>query len=467
MSAAEGVFGDMLAGQVGIWYAQELAPENPVYNVAELVEIRGELDADLLVEAIRRMVMEADTFHLRFRGVEGVPGAYVDVSGELPVFFVDVSGEVDPRGAAEEWMRSELRRPLVVADRLLFAFAVLKLGEDSFFWYSRSHHLVADGYSGSLVAGRAAEIYNALLEGRSGAEGALESVSVLRDADRAYRSSADLEGDREYWSGTLAGVEVRPAAGGRGLPGWAVRHVVEVDADRAARLRGGARRLRTSLAGLVIAASAVYEHRVSGVSDVVLGLPVLARSGQRELAVPGMTANVLPLRLQVEGGLSVGELVRRTSGAVRGGLRHQRYRFEEMLRDLRLVDGGALWGLEVNVVSFQQSVALGDCVTVPRNLSTGPVGGLRVSVYDGADDGGIRVVVDGNGDVYDAASVEVVAQRFLRVLEWLASAGVEELVGGVSLLDDVERHRVIELWNDTAVDVAPLTLPELFESRVA
>ena len=48
-SAAERL--DLTAAQRGIWYAQKLAPQNPMYQIGQFVEIDGELDVAVLAEA--------------------------------------------------------------------------------------------------------------------------------------------------------------------------------------------------------------------------------------------------------------------------------------------------------------------------------------------------------------------------------------------------------------------------------
>lgn len=50
-----------------------------------------------------------------------------------------------------------------------------------------------------------------------------------------------------------------------------------------------------------------------------------------------MTSNVVPLRLAVDRGITVAELLRRTSSAVFDCLRHQRYPYGNILADQGLV----------------------------------------------------------------------------------------------------------------------------------
>ena len=52
VSGGDGI--PLTAAQAGIWYAQQLDPENPVFNAAEYLEIRGSLDATLFEGALRR-----------------------------------------------------------------------------------------------------------------------------------------------------------------------------------------------------------------------------------------------------------------------------------------------------------------------------------------------------------------------------------------------------------------------------
>jgi len=67
-----------------------------------------------------------------------------------------------------------------------------------------------------------------------------------------------------------------------------------------AELRTAARRLRTSLTGLMACAAAIYRDCLTGQHDFVIGLPVVGRTGPCELAVPGMTSDNLPLLLRIE-----------------------------------------------------------------------------------------------------------------------------------------------------------------------
>ncbi len=243
--------------------------------------------------------------------------------------------------------------------------------------------------------------------------------------------------------------------------------MLEIDPDGAAALRAAARRLKTSVGGLMIVASAVYLYRGTGAEDLILGLPVPGRTGRLERRIPGMTTNVLPLRLSLSRHLSIEQLARQVSAATRAALRHQRYRYEDILRDLRLVDEGILSGLVVNVMAFD-AIWLDDRLgTNYANIGNGPADDLEISVYDRSADGSVKISVDANPDLYTTADCEDISRRFRRVLGWLTGASPDESASRAEVLAEAERRQLLGDWNDTSRAVGEATLPELFEARVA
>src|SRR5688500_16378498 len=109
MTSAEAVPWELTSAQLGIWYAQQVAPDDGVLNVAEYLEMAGGVDLDLFVRALRQALAGVDAYRLRFCLVDGEPRQYVDPAADVPVQIVDVRAAPDPRAAADDWMRAELR----------------------------------------------------------------------------------------------------------------------------------------------------------------------------------------------------------------------------------------------------------------------------------------------------------------------------------------------------------------------
>ncbi|MER6564422.1 amino acid adenylation domain-containing protein, partial [Streptomyces sp. NPDC001027] len=79
---------------------------------------------------------------------------------------------------------------------------------------------------------------------------------------------------------------------------------------------------------------------------------------------------------------------------------------------------------------------------------------------------GVSGSVIGAADLFEAESVERIAERLVRVLE-LVAADPGLRLSAVDVLDADERHRVLVEWNDTGAEFADSLVPELFAGQVA
>jgi non-ribosomal peptide synthetase component F len=234
-----------------------------------------------------------------------------------------------------------------------------------------------------------------------------------------------------------------PAARNPQIP---VRYLEEIDPDTTAAIKTAALRLKTSLAELMATTAAVYLHRSTGSNDIVLGLSVIGRAGRRMRDIPGMTVNTLPIRLAIGWDTSVEGLARQVSGKVRDALRHQLYRYEDILRDLRWVDNGHLFSLIVNISPIDHEIRFGDCNAIVHIFPSGPLSDMRVTAHSKLPDSGMQIFFDTNGDLYSAESGVDFAHRFRRVLTGVATASPAESVSRVKMLDAEERRQILSRW---------------------
>ncbi|WP_217545222.1 non-ribosomal peptide synthetase [Streptomyces sp. GbtcB6] len=460
----------LMEGQLGIWYAQQLDPENTIFNAGEYVEFCGELDVPAFETALRRTVSEVQAVHARFVLDGGSVRQVFDGLVDWNLYRIDVSSERDPRAAAEHWMWSDMRRPVDLLKGPLFTHALFTTAPGRFLWYSRCHHIALDGFSSPLLLARTSAVYNALLRGQSPDEGTLKPVDVLIKAEAAYRASASFTADQRFWSETFADrprpVSLSGGSAAQSKPKWFRRHLEVVSAQRADLLREAANRTDASLASLLISATALFLHRMTGEEDIVLGVPSLGRTGVVQRRIPAMMANILPIRLTVQPEMTLTELVRHSSGVLREALRHHRYRYEDISRDLKLVNSGTLFGPSINVMSFDFDADFGGTPVVPYNLSNGPVDDLTISVYDRAADGSMQVAFDANPELYAEDANRAHARRYQTLLDSIADPSAPDTpIGRIRLLGPDEEHRVLVKWNDTATSTAPACLAELFERQ--
>ena len=457
------------AAQRGLWFAQNLSSSASIFNLAESIEIHGPIDPALFEQALRRAAAEADTVRVRY--VEDIEGPRQIITpvfvGHLP--FVDVSAEPEPQAAAERWMMDELTRPVDLLAGPLWTSALFKAAPDRFFWYHRGHHIVMDGYAGGLFARRVATIYTALAEGRPVEKSPFGSLALLLEEEAAYRGSQRFVRDRQYWMERFADRPELFSLASRQSPnvGGLLRRTAYLSPENVAVLRAVAKAAGASLPQILIAATAAYLHRMTGVEDLVIGLPVTARANARQRSVPGMVANAVPLRLLIDPEMTFEALLREVGKQVRQILRHQCYRYEDLRRDLNLLaDNRQLFTTVINIEPFDYDLRFAGHPVTPHNLSNGTAEDLAIFIYDRGDGKGVRIDFDANPALYDTDDLADHQRRFLRLLELLGD-DLRHPIGQLDILDARERRRLLVDWNDTAHAVPRTTLPALIEAQVA
>ncbi|MGW5049626.1 amino acid adenylation domain-containing protein [Actinokineospora sp. NPDC004072] len=453
----------LTGAQLGVWQAQRIDPDGATFRIAGVLEIAADtaVDVDRLAAAVRRAVDETECLHVVFAEVDGEPRQF-PTAPACPLPVVDLRAEADPQAAALAWVAAERARPLDLATGPLFAHALLRLADGLVWWYVGGHHLLYDATGSMLLAHRAAARY-------SGREiDPAPSYAALVHAEQDYLAGPKHRTDADFWTGVMAGVgepaRVLPAA--ERPADHSHRETVWLDAERTAALRAVAAARGTRLSRLLIAGVAAYTHRVTGASDIVIGLPVTARPDPVTRATPAMLANVVPLRLTVTPDQSVGDLLDHVAARISGALRHSRFRGEEVAR---LVDAAAgvhgLVGPSVNVIPYHPPLRFDGLRTTVRPLWYGPVSDLSVSVYDDPAEGTpTRVDLDADPGVCQPRELAAHAARLAAVLDALAEP--DRRIADIELLAADERAQVLAFGVDEH-DSPEVTWPEAFELQAA
>ncbi|GGQ17981.1 hypothetical protein GCM10010249_40670 [Streptomyces roseolilacinus] len=463
------------AGQQGVWFAHQLDPSGWAYTCAEYLDIGGPLDLALFGRAWALLRAEADVVRVRtvVRDGDGSLWQVLDPGHGASVPLVDLTGAADPEGDARRWMHADVQRPLDLAAGPVSAYALLKLSEDRYFFYYRIHHVAVDGFGVHLLGQRLAEIHSALAAGAREVPPVFGPLEDLLAEEAAYRASEDFRTDRAYWLERFADRPEPPRVPGR--PGGAalpqellrLRLTAPLPAADLALLREAAAEAGTTWQILFTAAVGAYVHRVTRRPDVVLGLPVSGRRSAASRRVPGMATNSVPLRLDVAPGDTLARLVGRLTREVGAALRHERFRLEDLQRELALDAGaGALLGPIVNFMPYGGPLRFGDTPATSHNLASGPVLDLFVTVRPEPSGEAMSLVLDGNPELHDAEGLAAHRERLLAFTR-AAAAGLDTPVASLDVLGARERHRLLVERNATALETGGETVPELFARRAA
>ena len=432
--------------QSGVWLAERSRPDlSSPYLWGEYTDITGALDTDVLVAAVRQAVRETEALHVRFGETpDGRPIQRVARPRSVPFPVRDLRHEPDPYATALAWMRKELSRPVDLAEGELFDGAVLQIGDQRHLLFTRVHHIVLDGFGMTLFSRRVADLYGSLLDGGPIPGNGWSPLRAVLDEERAYPDSPQWEADRQWWLGHMEGhpeflsLAPRPAP----VPAASLRLTSTLPEAEFAQLRAAAQDMGQRWSRLVIAATAVFVHAMTGSRDVVLSLPVTGRVSEQSRRVPGMSANVLPLRLHVDPAAPFTELAARADEAIGLVQRHQRYRGEQLRRDLHYPqDGRRFFGPVLNIQRFAYGLRFGPATATVHNLQAPPSEDLSLVAYDRGD-GPLTIDADANPANHSPELLRDAGDRFLRVLRQAATHPGRTPVARYAVTSAAERDRI-------------------------
>ncbi|WP_049786408.1 non-ribosomal peptide synthetase [Mycetohabitans rhizoxinica] len=447
--------------QKEIWLAQQLHPDVPADNIAQYTVIKGAIDPAVFEAALCQVIGEVDNLRLQFvDSSEGLRQAIGLPGWSMPM--LDLNTEANPHTSAQAWMRADYEQPVDLVQGPLFCYALLKVASEQWIWYQRYCHIIIDGYGAVLIAQRVAQVYSAMRAGKKPEPCAFGLGLQLLDSD-TQQAAAQRERDEAYWLKQCADWAEPTMLVSRAAP--LSQHRLRQTAYLPTQALGDFMSDTGRLAQILTVALAVYLHRMTGVQDVVLGLPVTARLGA-DRYIPGTLAHDIPLQFTIQSGMNLSSLLQQAAQQIQRGFRYQSYPSEALRCRLGLPPGQALFGATVNVMPFDYDMSFDGYPSTNHNLLNGPVDDLVLDVYWVPDSSQLRIDFNANPACYTVKELDAHQRRFVRFVHALA-ANATQPIGRIDLLDAEERHRLLVEWNATQQDYpSHWCIHQLFEAQV-
>jgi mycobactin peptide synthetase MbtF len=439
-----------------------------VYTIQRVLSVTGRVDAERFRASWEALVARhaalRASFHRRKSGEAvqlitrevALPWRQVDLSA-LPA--ADVPAEVDRLAASEREKRFDLgSAPLL---RLL----LIRLGDDRHRLVLTSHHILMDGWSMPVLLNELTAVYAA--GGESGDGRVLPRAATSYRDYLAWLGRQDKDAARAAWRAELAGAEeptlVAPADPAR-VPAIPVRGTVDLPHRISRRVADLARRHGLTVNTVMQGAWALVLARLSGRTDVVFGATVAGRPPELPgvESMVGLFINTLPVRVPLDGGRPVLEMLAGLQERQASLLAHQHLGLPEIQR---LAGPGAVFDTLVLFENYPRPPA---APAGPGSLSFATEGTRQATHYPltiGVIPGDrLRVHVTYRPELIDAALAESISDRLVRVLEQIV-ADPTLAVGRVGVLDDGEHALVLRDWNATQAPAAGASVLELFAAR--
>src|ERR1700733_971404 len=315
-------------GQLDIWLSQEAGFAGTEWQLGLLVRIEGAVDRDLLEQAIRKVVAEAEPGRAAFFEADGhVVQKAVDYP-DTELGFHDLRGADDPVRKTREMASSIQRTPMPFSGPL-FIFVLFQTQDNEFYLFACCHHIAVDGMGIALVSRRVATVYTALVAGEPVPDAYFASLQDLIDCESGYEASADYQDDQAYWEEHLpteSGFQYRLPQATTERDPYLTSASAQLDPSVVGRMQQLTKQLRVRRYSAITAACALLVRGGSGnANEGVLDFPVSRRVTPESKTLPAMLAGVVPLVLTTSPQTTVADFCAHVDTRIRELLQQQRF----------------------------------------------------------------------------------------------------------------------------------------------
>jgi hypothetical protein len=355
----------VLDSQRQLWALAQIDPARfSAFNECHALRLTGRIEVDALRAACVFILSRHELLHSRLSedGTRWLPCTTVDV----PFSVRDVRDEEE----ANRLLLEAKRRLFDIRRGLLWSLTFLRLPDGSGQLLANFHHLVVDGWSFSVLLDEIAATYNASKARSELALPPVEPFSRFVAHQRDWLSSVDGAQDAAFWRGSLAGYAPGSARADSGVEAGTISELLPGPAWQA--LKASARRLGGTPSTLLLSAYLPLLWDWRGSDDVVVAVPVSARTFPGSSRIVGYCTHAMPLRFSPESSGTAGGLVAQTQRVLALGLSRQNYPFSNILADYRKAGGSEPGRL----------AALG--FNLDRNLRLPELDGARCEFVDSA-----------------------------------------------------------------------------------
>ncbi|HEX8934394.1 MAG TPA: amino acid adenylation domain-containing protein, partial [Pseudonocardiaceae bacterium] len=462
--------------QQRLWFLDQFAPGESAYVIAFAVRLRGELDLDVLSDALNMLISRHESLRTTFETIQGrgVQVVHPPVPVSLPVWDLCALTPSEQQRELERVLAAQISQKFDLTRGPLLRVGVARLNATEHVLSVAMHHIITDAWSLGVLGAELGELYNAILTGRTPElpELAVQYVDYAL-WQRELLTGAVLDTAMGYWREQLAGLPVLELPTDRPRPVVATSpgalHQFMVPAEVTSRLKELSQRQDSTLFMTLVAACQLLFSRYAGQNDIAVGTVASGRDRAELEGMIGFFVNTLVLRSQIDDEHSFRKFLAQVRETVLDAFVHQQLPFERVVDELAPIRDTSRSPL------FQAMVILQNAPGHNPDLTGLDVSDLDLPTTTAQFDITIQFHETGsalagaftyNTDLFDSSTIQRMVGHLLVLLGGIAT-DPDQLVAELPLLSAAERDRLLVEWNDTHTPLPEATLPELFGAQAA
>jgi len=323
--------------------ASQIDESSVAYNIPTTLVIKEGYDLDLFVQALHAVVERHEILRTVFKeDANGNYTQYIKTSEELglTINLYDYSQNQDPYSEVFEYVSKDSFKPFDIKNGPLVRFALLKVDESTFVFYSNLHHIIFDGWSYKVLKRDIMAFYNAF---KNSEKPMLPELRIQYKDFTIWHLKTVKEDDyikqKNFWKNQFQGeipelnlnfANKRPNL--KTHNGSMLTYLIQGDTFKSFIDLTNTTGTTPFLNLLGIASMILYRNSLQ--KEIIIGSPVSGRIHPDLDDQVGFYVNTLPIKILLEEEKTYSNLIKTIKETVLNCFDNQSYPFDVLLEDL-------------------------------------------------------------------------------------------------------------------------------------
>ncbi|SDD50918.1 non-ribosomal peptide synthase domain TIGR01720/amino acid adenylation domain-containing protein [Paenibacillus sp. CF095] len=437
----------MTENQQSLWLLTRASKHSSIaHSDCVLLELNGPLNLNAMEKAMDRVVNR----HRILRTVKiDEQGMHPDqkFSVNIPVVDFSCKSEVEQFSRIEDWLKDNAERPFEIGLEPLFRLYMLKIGAMRNIFVVMIHHLVADGWSASVMLQELEVLYSAECRGESFELPPSVQFNRYVEWQHNKQTSSESSSAIQYWLRQYECLEPYlalpmdyPPPPVKSYNG--ARERLWLDEALTKQLKSLSRGNGSSLFITLFGSFQLLLHRLAGQNRFLIGIPVAGQSDMGVSSLVGQCARTLLLPVEVIPNMTFIEHIDSVKKSFSEGMRHRYYRQLDLVKAMS--ERGLQMETEIQALfNLDKEVSLPQFANLTTKLLEYPIRhakqDLSLNVVD--VNGKLMLDFDYNADLFSSETVKRWTQQFFSLLENIVVDPEVKLTDVSLQLSDQQEHK--------------------------
>lgn len=462
----ERIYYNLTHPQKRIWYINKVNLNSPLHNIGGCLKINESIDIEKMKETLNLIIKTNEGLRLRFTEKDGQPVQYLYEFQKENINFLDFSNYEMPGEEHKKWVESLFEKNFQLEDNEAYYFAIYKISEEEYGVLLNIHHIIADGWSISLIQKQVCETYSKLTKNENiHIDESHSYIDFIKDENKYLNSDRFIK-NKNFWNEKFKSVsEEFLYKTSNNLEGE--RKSFNIDSDLSSEIKRFAKEKKCSLNTFFISILLIYINKTTYKKDLVIGTPVFNRAGKKQKDMVGMFTSTVPFRFILDTELHIENLIKLINRELKLCFLNQRYPYDLLIKDLELSKKGydSLFKMSVNYYNAKYVNEIdGVDVDVEEYYSANQSYSLQLIVKEW-EDANITLNFDYKTSEYSEQQIQVMHNSMINIIkEILTKESLQ--IKDIKLLSEEEINYKIHTLNGANSNYQNKTVCELFEEQV-